>query len=85
MKDEQMAGDEWRRLCVAAGPASITLHAARTTSVTRLIRDAGLPVEDVALWHGHDPAVALRHYHRDEETRLAAAGAALAEAQRRAM
>jgi integrase len=68
----------WRKHCQAAGVASVTLHAARHTSVTAM-RDAGVADHIVAAWHGHDEVVMRRTYSHAHRSELAAAGAALAE------
>ena len=55
--------DEWRRWCDRAGVPQVTLHAARTGSVTYLIT-LGVPLLDVAKWDGHDLPTMLKHYDR---------------------
>jgi integrase len=71
--------EEWTQLwaahCKEADVSSVTLHAARHTSVTTM-RDAGVPDHVVAAWHGHDEAVMRRVYsHADQEGMAAAAQA----------
>ncbi|GAC47484.1 putative recombinase [Gordonia aichiensis NBRC 108223] len=67
---------EFRRLVKVAGLPRIRLHDVRHTSVS-LMMARGVPVLDVAKWHGHDPAMTLRVYGHVDGDALARAGASL--------
>ncbi|WLP89949.1 tyrosine-type recombinase/integrase [Gordonia sp. NB41Y] len=67
---------EFRRMVKVAGLPRIRLHDVRHTSVS-LMMARGVPVLDVAKWHGHDPAMTLRVYGHVDGDALARAGASL--------
>jgi integrase len=71
--------DLWREHCVAAGVPSVTLHAARHSSVTAM-RNAGVPDHVVAAHHGHDEYVMRSVYSHGQDDQLAAAAEALSTA-----
>ncbi|MCW2562405.1 MAG: phage integrase family protein, partial [Mycobacterium sp.] len=54
----------------------IHLKGLRNTCVCLLL-GGGMPVQVVAAWHGHDPAVSLSIYSDAQRDDLRAAGAAL--------
>jgi integrase len=70
-------GDELTRAMRAAGVPVITVHGIRHTAVTVML-GRGIPVHDVAAWHGHDPAMTLRVYAHATPNSLGLAAAALA-------
>ena len=68
--------DEFQRSRQRAGLRRIRLHGLRNTSVT-LMCEQGHPPHTVAVWHGHDPAVALSIYLDVKADELRAVGASL--------
>lgn len=71
--------DLWKEACVAAKVPSVTLHAARHSSVTAM-RDAEVPDHIVAAFHGHDEYVMRSVYSHADATGLSVAAEALAAA-----
>lgn len=51
----------WRALCETAGVRPLPLKAARSTSVTAM-REAGVPLQVVASWHGHTEVMSANTY-----------------------
>jgi integrase len=71
--------DLWKEHCETAGVATVTLHAARHSSVTAM-REAGVPDHIVAAWHGHDEYVMRNVYSHADAKGMAAAGETLTAA-----
>lgn len=68
--------DDWRRLVKDAGLPARRLHDARHTSVSIMLK-AGIPVTEVARWHGHSVATMLAVYAHSPEGTGSSASAAL--------